>query len=903
MPKLIVEKGRNKGTTLALEPGKPYILGRSDQVSMTLLDPQASRQHVEVRVDNGSIKVKDLNSSNGTLLNGTALVGGAVNDAKPGDSIQVGEMVLSILPDEQTSKSGGLIGKTVGGYRVEERIGRGGMGTVYKATQLSLNRTVALKILAAEYMKDPAFVEQFVAEARAAGQLNHPHIVQVYDVGSDKGLYYFSMEYAEKGSLGEQVQGGKRLEPKEATRAILDIAKALEFAQRHGIVHQDIKPDNMMVNADGVVKLGDLGLARHQSETGKDEVFGSPSYIAPEQAQGLAIDFRADLYALGGSYYRLITGERTHTGNSVPEIIQKQIDNDPQPVKSLAPETPQPIVDLIDQLLLKDPAARAASTREVVERLEDLLLRLDTNTLGDSRVGAAGVAGGEVRPPWKDWVVPGTLVLVLILMISVGVSMMNGDETPTPTESTAVSTPVDDPTPIRTRPNRSPRATASGAESTKTPTDDARRREADALLALQELDAKRDVTDPPLSLEMRIQLYNEFALTWEGTSSAARALEQVELDKLKLEQRNARRAELTTEWAALAAEIDTDIAEHRFARNRANAVRMQGRARDAELVGLADTIGLKLVAIDDAVAAAWNTLEGTIATARQAARDARDPDALRNVTGLLAPAINMWEVVVYKERAQALARAIDVEADELVAELIRARKEAEEADLAAIDKAITESIQKFVDGFDLKAMLLAWKTVERGLKCDAYAKPVGLKVRNIQRMVDWHTKMIDKIVAAKSRPISISAPEQYKALSDNGRIELIRPEWEQVFYKLKRGSTGRKFTDMNSNEYRDVLGGVMRGEAYHFAAGLHAFERAEYAAAIDLIDDAFKSGKLTDEESTDAREVMASALILEAERLVNEGADGNGVKALALLDRLRKQFSDTFTYKQNTDGR
>src|SRR5262249_25370051 len=143
----------------------------------------------------------------------------------------------------------GLLGKTVAGYRILDRIGRGGMGTVYKANQVSLNRVVALKILSHKTAQDPAFVKRFHKEAQAAGRLNHPNIVQVYDVGSDGGLHFYSMEYIENGSVQDLATKEGKLGADLALSIILDAARGLEYAEKRGLVHRDIKPDNLMINA------------------------------------------------------------------------------------------------------------------------------------------------------------------------------------------------------------------------------------------------------------------------------------------------------------------------------------------------------------------------------------------------------------------------------------------------------------------------------------------------------------------------------------------------------------------------------------------------------------------------------------------------------------------------------
>ena len=248
MPLLVVERGNDKGLTLRVEPAKSYVVGRDNpQAAVKLRDPMASRAHFVVTSLNGAWRVRDMKSRNGTLLNDEKLPPETEKDLRIGDKIQVGETIFSFLSDEKEEVPGGLIGKTIGGYTLLERIGRGGMGTVYKAEQMSLKRVVALKVLSSKLLSDPVFVERFVQEARAAGGLNHPNIVQVFDVGSDRGVYYFSMELMEHGSVGDIVSKEGAVPWERALEMLTDASKGLIFAEKKGIIHRDIKPDNIMI--------------------------------------------------------------------------------------------------------------------------------------------------------------------------------------------------------------------------------------------------------------------------------------------------------------------------------------------------------------------------------------------------------------------------------------------------------------------------------------------------------------------------------------------------------------------------------------------------------------------------------------------------------------------------------
>jgi pSer/pThr/pTyr-binding forkhead associated (FHA) protein len=382
MPLLVVERGGEKGATLKLEGDKPFVVGRDNpQASFSMKDALASRSHFEIRKEGGAWVLRDMKSRNGTLVNDEKVTGAA--PLAVGDKIQAGETIFSFLGDQKEEAGGGLTNKVIGGYRILERLGRGGMGTVYKAEQISLGRVVALKVLSSKLLSDPVFVERFVAEARAAGALNHPNIVQVFDVGSDRGVQFFSMELMEHGSVGDM--GGKDgpIPWKRALEMMTDAARGLEFAEKRGVVHRDIKPDNLMLTAEGTVKIGDLGLAKKAEDAGEGgAIFGTPHFIAPEQAQGKPVDHRADLYALGASFYRILSGKTPFTGDNVKEILLKQVNDEPPPLGKLVADLPPELVAIIGKLMQKRPDDRYRSATGLVADLESVRIRYHLESHG-----------------------------------------------------------------------------------------------------------------------------------------------------------------------------------------------------------------------------------------------------------------------------------------------------------------------------------------------------------------------------------------------------------------------------------------------------------------------------------------------------------------------------------------
>lgn len=258
------------------------------------------------------------------------------------------------------------VGFSLSGFEVIDKLGEGGMATVWKARQVSLDRTVAIKILASRMASDPDDVERFQNEARSAARLKHPGIVQVYDANAENDLYYFVMEFVDGYTAGEWVRRKGRLSESDALLVADCVADALGYAwQREGIIHCDIKPDNIMIDADGSVKVADLGLARTissmQPTEASDEIMGTPAYISPEQAQGLAdLDCRVDIYSLGAMLYHLVTGTMMFEGCREDEQLESHVDPDaysPDPGE-LNTELSPGLCWLIERMTAKDPELR-----------------------------------------------------------------------------------------------------------------------------------------------------------------------------------------------------------------------------------------------------------------------------------------------------------------------------------------------------------------------------------------------------------------------------------------------------------------------------------------------------------------------------------------------------------------
>ena len=266
--------------------------------------------------------------------------------------------------------------KEIPGYEILAKIGEGGRGTVYRARQLSLDRLVAVKILSPELVSDAEYTAKFLEEARAAGKLSHPNIVQAIEAGVHNGIWYFVMELVESGSLHERLANVGKFSEAETLDIAQQMAQALDFAWRRvRLIHRDIKPANILLTADSRAKLADLGLAQRHGAPADKSGFteGTPQYCAPEQCRGQTnLDIRTDLYALGGTLYHLICGRPTFDGDNPAVVMGKQISEQPLPPRSLNPQISPAFEAVILKLLAKDPAQRFQSPADLLKEVERL---------------------------------------------------------------------------------------------------------------------------------------------------------------------------------------------------------------------------------------------------------------------------------------------------------------------------------------------------------------------------------------------------------------------------------------------------------------------------------------------------------------------------------------------------
>lgn len=262
-----------------------------------------------------------------------------------------------------------LIGKTLGTFEILEEIGRGGMATVYRARQVTMNRIVAVKVLPRHLLHDPSFFDRFEREVEVISHLEHPHIVPIYEYGQSEGIPYIAMRFLGGGSLETIIR--KRLPAlTELEKPLRQIAQALDYAHQQGIIHRDLKPGNIMFDENNNAYLSDFGIARvlGSNMTGS-MIVGTPAYMSPEQANGLPIDGRSDIYALGVVLFEMLTGREPYQAETPMAVLLKHINEPMPPVRDYRDDIPFALDEVVQKSTAKDPDDRYPSASVMVEAL------------------------------------------------------------------------------------------------------------------------------------------------------------------------------------------------------------------------------------------------------------------------------------------------------------------------------------------------------------------------------------------------------------------------------------------------------------------------------------------------------------------------------------------------------
>jgi serine/threonine protein kinase len=395
MYKLIVTAGPDKGLAVSLQPGETIQIGRSQAATTRLCDPTVSRVHCEIEARADKALLRNI-STNGTAVNGEAASECVL---RHGDMIRVGNSEMQFAAAEPGEPSTAMIapaaplaaapaaggdlapGKTLSHYQIDAVIARGASGTVFKARDTRDNQVVALKVLQPEFSKSDDEMQRFVRAMKTMRPVRHPNIVQILSAGRTGTWCWIAMEHVEGDSLTRVIQRlgvANMLDWKHAYRVAVHIGQALDYAHGQSIIHRNVTPANILLRtSDKVAKLGDLMLAKAlegvmaQDVTKPGELVGDVAYMAPERTLSAGnVDGRSDLYGLGATLFALLTGRPPFSGNSLPDLIRKIRNTEPEKPKKYQLSTPDLFQGTVLKLLAKQPGDRFQSAAELLDDLK-----------------------------------------------------------------------------------------------------------------------------------------------------------------------------------------------------------------------------------------------------------------------------------------------------------------------------------------------------------------------------------------------------------------------------------------------------------------------------------------------------------------------------------------------------
>ncbi|HVU13696.1 MAG TPA: serine/threonine-protein kinase [Phototrophicaceae bacterium] len=375
--------------------------------------------------------------------------------------------------------SASLVGQKLGKYEITELLGQGGMATVYKGYQRDVERFVAVKVLPPHPGQDGSFVERFRLEARTIARLQHPHILPLYDYGDENDVLYLVMSFVDGGSLADRIRQGA-IPLRETQQLFQQIAAALDYAHRHNVIHRDIKPDNILLDRENNALLSDFGIAKLVEETntlnltGTGGLVGTPAYMSPEQAQGLPVDHRTDIYSLGIVLFEMLTGAQPFSADTPMQVVLKHITSPVPRLSDFNAALPPQLDVVMQHALEKDPQSRYGSAKEFYEdfsraiRSEQPLVPTKTpppvpSVSGTPPPGTPTVAASPLQPTmiaqpgWNPLILLGGFAIIALLIVAVVALLLNFGRTPNaapavvilPTSIPDQSTPV----PVDTTPN------------------------------------------------------------------------------------------------------------------------------------------------------------------------------------------------------------------------------------------------------------------------------------------------------------------------------------------------------------------------------------------------------------------------------------------------------------------
>jgi len=409
--------GARAGQSMALEDNQSVVIGRGTETNCRIQDPSISRRHCQLANSPQGLFVFDLNSSNGTYVNGQRIA--QWTPLGQGDQIVLGQNQIEVhsagqaqaqqqchacgrafRPVEITNghfsrdPSGRVIcvecvarydfdPHMIEGYFIERKLGQGAFGAVFRAVQQQTGQQVALKTVLPQLIQNEKDVQRFFREANTGKELVHPNIIRIYDAGESGGCYYIAMEYVDGREINDLIEQYGSIAVGYTLRVGVQIANALQHAYERRIVHRDIKPENIMVTPQGIAKLVDLGLAKnfkHAGETGltaPGEGMGTLAYMPPEQLDNAVhADQRSDIYSLGASLYHMLTGQRPFNERTTRKFIMKILRDMPEPLCSVNPALPRELEEILGRAMAKDPVERYQTPIEFEQDLSGLFDKL-----------------------------------------------------------------------------------------------------------------------------------------------------------------------------------------------------------------------------------------------------------------------------------------------------------------------------------------------------------------------------------------------------------------------------------------------------------------------------------------------------------------------------------------------
>lgn len=393
---LVVTAGPDKDSSFALEEGQSFVIGRGQESDTKLKDPQVSRKHCEVRVEDGKVLLINLSSSAATLVNGKRVT---EHQLKPGDVVQLGSTHMRFLVDvdpsaptlfeapaaqtapEKLEQLQDLVGKNLAHFEIQSLVAKGHSGLIFRAKDTEDGKVVALKVMLPEFSQNEEERQRFVRAMKTMMPLRHPNLVAILGAGKTGNYCWIAMELVEGESLSQVIQRigtAGMLDWQNAHRVAVHIGRALEFAQQQHIVHRNLTPQNILIQkSDKTAKLGDLMLAKALEGnmaleiTKPGEILGDVRYLPPERTRrDVEIDGRSDIYSLGAMVYHLLTGRPPCDGGSLPETIKKIRQDEPVKPKKFQLSIPDLFEGVVMKMLAKRPEDRYQNPTDMLAELE-----------------------------------------------------------------------------------------------------------------------------------------------------------------------------------------------------------------------------------------------------------------------------------------------------------------------------------------------------------------------------------------------------------------------------------------------------------------------------------------------------------------------------------------------------